>query len=1086
MAQQISDLVINLDVDSATFSEQVARIKGQLTGMGDESEKVRTRMQQAAESQASALAKAAAGSGAAMSDMLAQQSTAATGLSADMQKVGESVDQTYQRVAGLSEQLRENASRASALAQQQDALAASFYRQIDGVRSLTGETDSLSSVQEQFRKARAQGNITQQDYLALISQTTARQKELQQAEEKASQARTRFLQQLKSQVEEQKLSRTELLNLKAAQLGVSEEAAPLIARLQEQDNAWRKGTLSAGQYRQAIRMLPAQFTDIATSIAGGMPLWMVLMQQGGQISDSFGGVGNLFQIIKEELLGVKSSADESEESLSENANALAENAERSRGFLGALTPVRLAMGGLVGGLALLAVAWYKGSSEASEFNKQLILTGNYAGKTTGQLSDLARKISETAGVTTGNAAATLAKVVGGGQFRGNQLEYITTTAAAMEDAVGQSVDKTLANFKKLYDSPTQASEELNRQLHYLSAAQFQYISELERRGDKEAAGEKAAQAYSAAEQQRSQQILDNLGLIDRFVRGVTDTWGAYWDAALGIGRQQTASDQLESVRARIKTLTDNNRPGVFGMGNIGDGGAAEKELAALRQKESELTFVISSQEGYNQAQAKSQQLNTEGVKAQGILNKYLDAGASKAQKRADAERELNKAITTNAELVKKTQFLPEGQRVKPLSKAEIAQARKGIEELYKDPKVPKSKGYTAPAGDRAEEKAQAELLTLQAQLKTLEQHTSVNDVISKQRQDLWQTENQFTVLQEAAGRRQLTAQEKSLLAHKEETLEYKRQLADLGDKVARQQKLNQLTDQAVKFEQQQKAARAGLQAQSEGLSTREAGRQTTLQRLSESYSYNPQAQQKVLEEQRATFEAEDALRANWLAGAKQGWAEYQDSATNVFSSVQQISQATFSGLAGQLTSLTTTGKASFRDFTSSILKMIVSVINQLLVAYTIQSAMGWVSGGAKASSAGQSFAVPSYRPQGFDVGGFTGHGGKYEPAGIVHRGEFVFTKESTSRIGVANLYRLMRGYASGGLVGGGSAAGAGMGGISVYAPVNISQQGSDGSINQANATGTAKQVQAIVQQTITERLKKEMSAGGVLYSRRTP
>ncbi|MBA1899917.1 hypothetical protein, partial [Escherichia coli] len=77
-----------------------------------------------------------------------QQSTAAAGLSADMQKVGESVEQTYQRVAGLSEQLRENASRASALAQQQDALAASFYRQIDGVRSLTGETDSLSSVQE--------------------------------------------------------------------------------------------------------------------------------------------------------------------------------------------------------------------------------------------------------------------------------------------------------------------------------------------------------------------------------------------------------------------------------------------------------------------------------------------------------------------------------------------------------------------------------------------------------------------------------------------------------------------------------------------------------------------------------------------------------------------------------------------------------------------------------------------------------------------------------------------------------------------------------------------------------------------------
>lgn len=217
----------------------------------------------------------------------------------------------------------------------------------------------------------------------------------------------------------------------------------------------------------------------------------------------------------------------------------------------------------------------------------------------------------------------------------------------------------------------------------------------------------------------------------------------------------------------------------------------------------------------------------------------------------------------------------------------------------------------------------------------------------------------------------------------------------------------------MKFEQQQKAARAGIKAQSEGVSSRDAGRATTLERLRESYAHNPQAQQKILEEQRATFKDEDALRANWLAGAKQGWAEYQDSATNVFSSVQQISQATFSGLAGQLTSLVTTGKASFKDFTSSILKMIVSVINQLLVAYAIQSAMGWVSGGAKAPTSGQSFGVPSYRPPGYDVGGYTGHGGKYEPAGIVHRGEFVFTKESTSRIGVSNLYRLMRGYASG-------------------------------------------------------------------------
>ncbi|HAU5600687.1 TPA: phage tail tape measure protein, partial [Citrobacter freundii] len=371
----------------------------------------------------------------------------------------------------------------------------------------------------------------------------------------------------------------------------------------------------------------------------------------------------------------------------------------------------------------------------------------------------------------------------------------------------------------------------------------------------------------------------------------------------------------------------------------------------------------------------------------------------------------------------------------------------------------------------------------QAQLKTLEQHTSVNDVISKQRQDLWQTENQFTVLQEAAGRRQLTAQEKSLLAHKEETLEYKRQLADLGDKVAQQQKLNQLADQAAKFHQQQSAARAGLQAQSEGVSSRQAGRESTLKRLSESYAYNPAEQRKVLEDQRATFEAEDALRANWLAGAKQGWAEYQDSATNVFSSVQQISQATFSGLAGQLTSLVTTGKASFKDFTSSILKMIVSVINQLLVAYAIQSAMGWVSGGAKAPASGQSFAVPSFSPSGYDVGGYTGHGGKYEPAGIVHRGEFVFTKESTSRIGVSNLYRLMRGYASGGLVGGGKVPAAGIGGVSVYAPVSVATaQPGDQKQQQGSGDALTKAYQKVIDRSIRDGIAREIRPGGIIWS----
>lgn len=1032
MAQQISDLVINLDVDSATFSEQVARIKGQLTGMAEDSEKVQTRMQRASERQAAAFKTVGDAGAAAAADMKSRQSAATEGLTKDWQNVSKSVDETHRRVTELNQRMRENDGQAAALARRQDELAASFFRQIDGVRQLNGETQSLANVQARFRAARAQGNITQQDYLALISRTTARQKELQIVEEKSAAARTRFLSQLKQQVAEQKLSGTELLRMKAAQVGASDAAEVYIRKLEAAKVATHGLGLQSAAARREIGILVG---EVARGNFGA------LRGSGITLANRAGWIDQLMTL---------------------------------RG---------LGMAGVVGGIAAavyaLGKAWYEGGKESEEFNKQLILTGNYAGKTSGQLSELARSIAGTHG-SQADSAAVLAKVVGSGSFKSSQIESITRAALAMQEATGKSVDETIKNFQKLYESPTKGSAELNAQMHYLTAAQFEYISSLERRGDKEAAGQAAADAYSRAEQQRSQQILDNLGLIERAALATRNAFKGMWDELLNIGRADSDATKLQTMKETLAEIQENSKQGIWGRFKNNSMGVDKARLEANIKN---LAFVIKSQEGYNQKKAEFNQINQDGIDAQISFNKYLDAGTTQAEKRTLAQKDLNKAIADNAKAAKATQTLEDGKRVKLWTPEEIAKARAGIDKLYQEPRTPKAKGYTTPAGDKAEEKAQAELLTLQAQLKTLEQHTSVNDVISKQRQDLWQTENQFTVLQEAAGRRQLTAQEKSLLAHKEETLEYKRQLADLGDKVASQQKLNQLADQAVKFEQQQKAARAGLQAQSEGVSTREAGRQTTLQRLSESYSYNPQAQQKVLEEQRATFEAEDALRANWLAGAKQGWAEYQDSATNVFSSVQQISQATFSGLAGQLTSLTTTGKASFRDFTSSILKMIVSVINQLLVAYTIQSAMGWVSGGTNTASAGQSFSVPSFRPTGFDAGGFTGQGGKYEPAGIVHRGEFVFTKESTSRIGVANLYRLMRGYASGGLVGGGSAATSGIGGIHVYAPVSVTTAQSNDTKQQQSGDGALAQVyQKVVDRSVREGIARETRPGGIIWN----
>ncbi|EJY9876415.1 phage tail tape measure protein, partial [Escherichia coli] len=129
---------------------------------------------------------------------------------------------------------------------------------------------------------------------------------------------------------------------------------------------------------------------------------------------------------------------------------------------------------------------------------------------------------------------------------------------------------------------------------------------------------------------------------------------------------------------------------------------------------------------------------------------------------------------------------------------------------------------------------------------------------------------------------------------------------------------------------------------------------------------------------------------------KSGWGEWAESATDSFSQVRSAATQTFDGIAQNMAAMLTGSEQDWRGFTRSVLSMLTEI-------FLKQAMVGVVSSVAGA--------------MGFAGGGFTGSGGKYEPAGIVHRGEFVFTKEATSRIGVGNLYRLMRGYAEGGYVG---------------------------------------------------------------------
>ncbi|EMW9190558.1 phage tail tape measure protein, partial [Escherichia coli] len=323
------------------------------------------------------------------------------------------------------------------------------------------------------------------------------------------------------------------------------------------------------------------------------------------------------------------------------------------------------------------------------------------------------------------------------------------------------------------------------------------------------------------------------------------------------------------------------------------------------------------------------------------------------------------------------------------------------------------------AGERQEDRAHAALLALETELRTLEKHSGVNEKISQQRRDLWEAESQYVVLKEAATKRQLSEQEKSLLAHEKETLEYKRQLAELGDKIEHQKRLNELAQQAARFEQQQSAKQAAISAKARGLTDRQAQRESEEQRLREVYGDNPAALAKATSALKNTWSAEEQLRGSWMAGMKSGWGEWAESATDSFSQVKSVATQTFDGIAQNMAAMLTGSEQNWRGFTRSVLSMMTEILlKQAMVGIvgSIGSAIGGAVGGGASASGGTAIQAAAAKFH-FATGGFTGTGGKYEPAGIVHRGEFVFTKEATSRIGVGNLYRLMRGYAEGGYVG---------------------------------------------------------------------
>ncbi|WP_114801269.1 phage tail tape measure protein [Escherichia coli] len=744
--------------------------------------------------------------------------------------------------------------------------------------------------------------------------------------------------------------------------------------LSRQALAAQKAGISVGQYKAAMRTLPAQFTDIATQLAGGQNPWLILLQQGGQVKDSFGGMIPMF-----------------------------------RGLAGAITLPMVGVTSLAVATGALAYAWYQGDSTLSAFNKTLVLSGNQSGLTADRMLTLSRA-GQAAGLTFNQASESLAALVNAGVRGGEQFDAINQSVARFASASGVEVDKVAEAFGKLTTDPTSGLMAMARQFRNVTAEQIAYVAQLQRSGDEAGALQAANEAATKGFDDQTRRLKENMGTLETWADRTARAFKSMWDAILDIGRPESSADMLASAqkafdeadkkwqwyqsRSQRRGKTASFRANLQGAWNDRENarlGLAAATLQADMEKAREMAA-----KDWAESEASRLKYTEEAQKAYERLQTPLEKYTAR-------QEELNKA-------------LKDGKILQADYNTLMAAAKKDYEATLKKPK---QSGVKVSAGDRQEDSAHAALLTLQAELRTLEKHAGANEKISQQRRDLWKAESQFAVLKEAATKRQLSEQEKSLLTHEKETLEYKRQLAELGDKVEHQKRLNELAQQAARFEQQQGAKQAAISAQARGLTDRQAQRESEEQRLRDVYGDNPAALAKATSALKNTWSAEEQLRGSWMAGLKSGWGEWAESATDSFSQVKSVATQTFDGIAQNMAVMLTGSEQNWRSFTRSVLSMMTEILlKQAMVGIvgSIGSAIGGAVGGGASASGGTAIQAAAAKFH-FATGGFTGTGGKYEPAGIVHRGEFVFTKEATSRIGVGNLYRLMRGYATGGYVG---------------------------------------------------------------------
>lgn len=693
------------------------------------------------------------------------------------------------------------------------------------------------------------------------------------------------------------------------------------ASLAQTDAALTKGGLSAKQLANNLRGVPAQFTDIAVSLQSGQAPLTVLLQQGGQLKDMFGGIGPAAQALGGYVLGL-------------------------------VNPFTVA----AAAAAVLTLAYKQGSDETTAFTKALILNGNAAGTNADALASQAESVSQSVG-TVGAAARVLAQLAASGKIPASSFDTIAIAALKMQEATGKAAEETVKDFEKLAKDPVKAVKELNDSMNFLTTSTYAQIEALQRQGDAQGAANLAEQTYADALTTRANAIKSNLGFVESAWLSVKNAAKEAWDAFLDIGREGTIEQKLKTLNDRLQEIANadaiNNAPG------SGFGATPSNDLRR-EQTEKEITDLLVQQEESRKRAAVAANVAAQdkrGIAAVSELNKALDETAPKTDKLAKRFAEIDKQVAAAA------------ARGVQYSDAQIAQLRKAAEEQFK---ADKPKAFREDAGQRL-------LDTLRQQAAALQIQSETNDKLGTQAKALAAFEQQIADIKSKDIQ---TADQKSLLASEDLLRAQLKRNVALEQEVAARKQATEEAGKLAAFQENQasklQSAQEGLDSSLTGLGLGEKGRErlkedlairkefhSEVDKLNKQFNTGQisedlyQQETDILEENLATrlvmqqdyYNQLDEAQGSFFLGASEAWANFAEESANYSAqaaeAVTSVLGAATDSLASNIMDLITSQqsigeffKNVATDMANAIIGALVKMAAQWIVYQGVQLLVG--------------------------------------------------------------------------------------------------------------------------------------------------